>query len=165
MSSQYQLQGRHKSVPVSSTNQFPHENNSRDTDTGEEPSQPAQLPEVPVINMEDFTKAEDTNNKLDLLMAAINQINTNFHYNFEDLSKKITDEDEALPRIYDLEDNYTDLVERVDKLEETNALLLDELEIVKGLLKVQDRIITSNQAKITDLTSRNMANNILIYQA
>ena len=135
-------------------------------DIGEEETTPKhrkqKLAEVPVINMEDFQKVE-VNNKMDLLMVAINKINTNFHHKFEDLKKQLSDEeDSVLPRLQDVEQNYMDLLNRVDALENTNATLMDELEIVKGILQVQDNKIASNAKKTTDLMAHNMSKNVVI---
>ena len=46
--------------------------------------------EIPVINMTHFKEVEPSH-KLDLLMAAINKINTNFHYKFDELRRELTD--------------------------------------------------------------------------
>ena len=134
--------------------------------------------EIPVINMEDFAVV-DMNDKLNLLMSAINKINTTFHLKFKELSDTVTSEQvsttakianlesllqETQARVDDLEGKVLpdDVVDRVGKLEQENAQLRDELAIVKGLMQVQERRILSNKDKITDLTTRSMANNILI---
>ena len=71
---------------------------------------------------------------------------------------------ETQARVDDLEGKVLpdDVVDRVGKLEQENAQLRDELAIVKGLMQVQEKRILSNKDKITDLTTRSMANNILI---
>ena len=127
---------------------------------GKDPTK--QLVEIPVINMEDFRKV-DVNDKLDLLMAAINKINTNFHYKFQVLTEQLTDEEDGVfPRLRDLESNYDEMANRVEALETINASLLDEVEVLKGLLHVQDTKIKSNTRKVVDLMPRSMANNVVI---
>ena len=131
---------------------------STQTGTVKDPKQQ----EVPVINMKDFQNV-DMESKLDLLMAAINKINTNFHYKFEDLKKNLTDkEDGVFPRLREVEATCDDLVSRIDDLESKNAALSDEVEILKGLLQVQDQKVARHESKIIDLTARSMSNNILI---
>ena len=92
----YDLRARHTSQPSINAVQDDNEPDSlqhlpqRDAtklsplkeDNQEPPEQhkKSQLAEVPVIRMEDFQQV-DMNEKLDLLMSAINKINTNFHHN------------------------------------------------------------------------------------
>ena len=47
-----------------------------------------QKPEIPVVEMRDF-EVVDMNDKLNLLMSAINKINTNFHYKIESVKSQI----------------------------------------------------------------------------
>ena len=62
-------------------------------------------PEVPVVSMVDF-EVVDVNDKLNLLMAAINKINTNFHYKFEDLKEQVTSSiDNLQPQLSRVEQN------------------------------------------------------------
>ena len=71
-------------------------NNMEEEVSEEDPNQPQPTPqplqqkhtpvkeviEIPVIKMEDFQQV-NMNEKLDLLMSAINKINTNFHYKLQ----------------------------------------------------------------------------------
>ena len=143
-------------------------------------SGPKELTEIPVINMELF-KQVDANEKLDLLMAAINKINTNFHYKFDSLNKVIMDDKEGIlcrlksseknieelqARMDDFEQNLPvvkDLQDRVETLELANARLMDDVAMIKGFQQVQDKQIDHNSKKIVDLTSCSMANNVVIY--
>ena len=118
--------------------------------------------EIPVISMRDFQQV-DMNEKLDLLMSAINKINMNFHHKFEDLSGKLKNIKEDLtPRISSLESKVVSMQVRMDHLEENNTALKDELAVIKGLLQVNDNNVSSLSKKVIDLTARSMANNIII---
>ena len=134
--------------------------------------------------MQDF-EAVDTDDKLNLLMSAINKINATFHYKLESvqqqLSKELKDKFATVePRVQALE-NYieelearvadkealltevTELKQRIESLELQSGKTSDGLGTVKGILQVHDKAITANKTKITDLTARSMANNILIF--
>ena len=142
--------------------------------------------EIPVINMVDFTTV-DMDDKLNLLMAAINKINTTFYHKFEDLSTVLTDEDGIVPRITDIEtkqeehesrldgleekqtlskNDFTslkqDLTTRIIALENDNERLKNDVFHLKGIVQVQDKQLTTAHDKIVDLTARNMSNNIVI---
>ena len=72
------------------------ENSSGDSNTSNQSTQTVTLSEIPVVSMEDF-KVVDMNDKLNLLMASINKINTNFHHHkFESLTKILSDEVEGV---------------------------------------------------------------------
>ena len=142
---------------------------------------PAPIPgekQIPVINMEDF-EVVDMNDKLNLLMSAINKINTTFHLKFEELTQTFqrdvtgvaarvtaleTTTEELMARVDDMESNTApeNVIIRLNSLEAENAQLRDELTIVKGLVQVQDKQIVTNKNKIVDLTARSMAKNIVI---
>ena len=135
--------------------------------------------EVPVVNMEDF-EVVDLGDKLNLLMAAINKINTNLHLKNEDLQKqiqvgetKVVKEfakiekvhEEMAARIDDLESKnpaVADVITRLESLETENAKLKDDMAILKGITQVHDRHIESNTEKVVDLAARSMANNVVI---
>ena len=58
-----------------------------------------ELTEIPVINMQDF-ESVNADDKLNLLMAAINKINTNMYLKFDFLKKVLADEkDGVLPQL------------------------------------------------------------------
>ena len=136
-------------------------------------------PEVPVVNMKDF-EIVDMNDKMNLLMSAINKINTTFHHKFEAMQTQLTTDlatispkiatlqktqQELQARVDNLESHLpssTDLLERLYRLECSQATLKDDMAIVKGTLQVQDKIMKSNQDKVIDLTARSMANNVII---
>ena len=146
---------------------------------GKESVPQKQIVEIPVVNMEDF-KAVDANDKLNLIMAAINKINTNFHYKIDALNTKLSNEKDGItPCLTKLEDayeeysalvddlegripTYTELNDRIAALEKNNSALSDELAVLKGLAQVHDKQITSTKDKVVDLTARSMANNITI---
>ena len=146
--------------------------------SSEQGTQTVSLQEVPVVNMADF-EVVDANDKLNLLMAAINKINTNFHYKMEDLNHIMKKDKGVLNRLSSMETNVQELQARVDdsegitatipqynikvdKLEETVNKLSDEVAVLKGLLQVHDRDIAECKTKTVDLTARSMANNITI---
>ena len=72
--------------------------------------------------------------------------------------------EELMARVDDMESNNTpeNIIIRLNSLEAENAQLRDELTIVKGLVQVQDKQITSNKNKVVDLTARSMAKNVVI---
>ena len=188
--SQYDLRKRNPSqaIHVTSINEEEEEDARREINTqdptasGQNPDSKSkdQLIEIPVINIKHF-KQVDQGEKLDLLMAAINKINTNFHYKFDSLNKQITNEkdgilsrlknvekgvEEMQARIDDFEHQLPtlkDLQDRVEMLELANARLMDDVSMIKGFQQVQDKQITQNAKKIVDVTARSMANNVIIY--
>ena len=149
-------------------------------------TQDADESDMPIIDMNYF-KMVGENDKLDLLMAAINKINTTFHYKFEDLRVKLLDSDQGiLPRVHDVEKkcneieasvevldarlegvegkipDFVDMQKKMDYLEKQQHVLMDQVATLRGLIQVQDKAITSQGSKIIDLTARSMANNIII---
>ena len=63
--------------------------------------------EIPVVTMLDF-EIVNTDDKLNLLMAAINKVNTNFHMKFESLTKWIKEGMQG--RIEALETKYEEVL-------------------------------------------------------
>ena len=133
---------------------------------------------IPVVNMASFEDG-DMDDKLNLLMVAMNTINTNFHIKFENLEKKLTDDGGVFSRLSVLEGNYDELLARIDdaegniaiatdnqtkisQLEGQVANMVDEIAVLKGLIQVQDANWRENNKKIVDLTARSMANNVII---
>ena len=135
--------------------------------------------EAPVVNIEDFAVVE-MEDKMNLLMSAINKVNTNFHLKWEALQSQIkTSPDTFKPRIQKVEraceemlariddsesnsPNVQDVIYHLETLEADNAQLKNELATVKGILQVQDKVITDNKNKVIDLTACSMANNVVI---
>ena len=136
--------------------------------------------EVPVIEIKDFTLV-DMEEKLNLLMVAINKINTNFHHKFEALNNKLNDpkkgiqaqlngiyevlndeEDGVLPRMRELESENTEVLRRLEILEQSNEDLRDQVDLLRGTVQVLDKQQETMNKKVIDLTSRSMKNNILI---
>ena len=140
-----------------------------------------ELPEIPIIKMKDFSVV-DMNEKLNLIMVAINKMNTNFHHKFEDFNRQLNDGDSSiikrleiceetlqnhhdvyndeqqgiLPHLRDVESTISDLALRLETLEEQKAQITDELFALKGVMQVQDNKIMQMDKKIVDLTARNM---------
>ena len=133
---------------------------------------------APVVNMADF-ETVNIDDKLNLLMYAINKINTNFHLTFKALNTKIKDISGMTDKIATLETHYQEILARVDDaetsiadishnksklvdLEEKVEKLSDDVVTLKGLAQVQDAALKECKTKIIDLTARSMANNITI---
>ena len=73
--------------------------------------------DIPVIDMEMFKQVEVAD-KLDLLMAAINKINTNFHYKFDAYQQQLTKEKEGIiPQIQKVQERHEELEARIEDLE------------------------------------------------
>ena len=135
--------------------------------------------EIPLIEMTDF-ETVNMDDKLNLLMSAINKVNTNFHLKIDSIKVELLGHKTAMEpcikeleklnqeltaRVDDLEHKcagYNDLCERTEKIELENAKLKDDVAILKGFVQVQDKAISSNQKKIVDLTARSMANNVIV---
>ena len=145
-----------------------------------------QLEEMPVIDMQHF-KMVGENDKLDLLMAAINKINTNFYYKMEDIRTRLLGETDGVitkldniqskieklerdaevdeARIENLESfipNMKSMEKRIIQLEQQNCEFRDEIAVLRGFTQVHDKAILSHSTKIADLTQRSMSNNITI---
>ena len=134
--------------------------------------------EIPVINMDHFKEVE-SGDKLDLLMAAINKINTTFHHKFENLKQSITKDgktsklqeientqQELQARIDDLESKLpdsADIFTRLSKIEDSVLANSDDIALLKGFSQVQDKQVNINKPNIVKLTARSMANNIIIH--
>ena len=134
--------------------------------------------QIPVIKMEDF-EIVDMNDKLNLLMVAINKVNTSFHLKLDALNGEnksdsteiktqmqnfVSIMEELQERVDDLESKVLpdDVISRIKRLEEENTALRDELAVVKGFMQVQDKKINVNQRKLIDLTMRSMSANIVV---
>ena len=135
--------------------------------------------DIPIVCMEDF-EVVNMDDKLNLLMSAINKINTNFHHKFEALEKQVLTynnslisrieaveqaDEEILARVDDLEgavSKITTLETKIKTLEEIQMQMHDELAVIKGVVQVQDKVIHQNKMKVVDLMAQSMANNIVI---
>ena len=143
------------------------------------PQQPQNTVEIPVIKMCDF-EIVDMNNKLNLLMSAINKVNTNFHLKLEALHIHVGDSLKTItPQLSTIEKTCEEMQARIDDLESTTAnlpnlhsqvaqlenkieTLSDDIATLKGLTQVQDCDIAHLKTKTVNLTARSMANNIVI---
>ena len=164
--------------------------NSSEKEQGKTPEKTKKetaVKEVPVINMSDFSQV-DTDEKLNLIMVAINKMNTNFHHKFEqlnnqlnakdtgliakvttcqqeihDISEVLNDEsDGVLPRMRDIEETLEVIQDRLDKIEDNSIEVQNDLVLLRGVVQVHERQITSSATKIVDLTARSMSQNIVI---
>ena len=158
------------------SDQYSGENNPTGEDSTTEvlpvPGPPKDPPkEVPVVNMADF-EVVDIEDKLNLLMSAINKINTTFHHKFESLEKQVlaqakslgskisnleTFTEEISARVEDLEEKSAvieNLTTTVQQLENSQTELYDEIATIKGFLQVLDKRVISNKDKIVDLTAK-----------
>ena len=165
------------------------ENPETDTVEGKKPKEvEEEIEEIPVIEMKDFAVV-DMDEKLNLIMVAINKINTSFHHKFEELNNKIftgensleariqscetkiaesetalNDEQEGVvPRVTDIETNIEEIYTRLDKLEEEKIAMRDEVLALQGIAQVHDKKINNVDKKVIDLTARGMKNNIIIH--
>ena len=114
-------------------------------------SQDSQKTKLSVIDMAYFKEVE-ANHKLDLLMVAINKINTNFHYKLEAMQKEFTSTvrnvcDVMLPKIQNLEKCYEELNARMDDMETS----LPEFKDINRKMGVIDQDLTP---AVTDLQTR-----------
>ena len=116
----YDLRARHP-TNSKSKKQVEHITTSTSESTVEDPSHQFVLAEVPVIDMEHFAQA-NTDDRLVLLMSAINKINTNFHYKFDAWKKQMTDDVQGVfPRLTSLESTNEEILARVDDVEKEVA--------------------------------------------
>ena len=187
----YDLRNRNLSQAAEDTNPYNPEPGLQDLQSkeGQYPDPQQKTPphkHNPIINMKDFIEV-DMDEKLNLLMSAINKVNTNLHLKMENLQKAVMDPKEgisarvtecendvttikkvlndeqegALPRLRDAESTLTDLQEQMDTLEGKTAHIQHQLALVIGTLQVQDKQLSSNHNKIVDLTARSMSNNLI----
>ena len=77
----------------------------------------------------------------------------------EDISNEETG---VKPRLHDVETNVSDIIERIDTLEEKNRELHEQVHLLRGTIHVHDNKISSNQNKVFNLTMRSMAKNVII---
>ena len=170
-----------------SDNEMAARGNNQEVSSGSKKNKTEEEIEIPVIKMQDFSSV-NTDEKLNLIMVAINKINTNFHHKFDEMNEKLftapdalekrlstcekavleckdilEDETEGLvPRFKDVEDNIEDLRGRMDILEEEKSAMLDEIYTLKGFSQVYDKKLGQIDSKVVDLTARSMQNNIII---
>ena len=97
------------------------EGENKDTSTSSTQATQTDSPkEVPIVEMEDF-EVVDLGDKLNLLMSAVNKINTGLHVKFEALQKQLTDEKGVVPRLSLVEKHYEELDARVEEAEAVTA--------------------------------------------
>ena len=120
--------------------------------------------EVPVVNMEDF-EIVNMDDKLNLLMPAINKINTNFHHKFEAMEKQMamqfanitsrvaaveTSYEEVLARVDDMEgltSKIPNMEVKLKRIEELQLKMNDEIAVIKGVLQVEVKISRRTRRK------------------
>ena len=108
------------------------------------PGSVTEQPEVPIVKMTDF-KVVDVDDKLNLLMSAINKINTTFHYKFESLQQKLTGQINGItPKLTAVESLNQEIQARLDDLEEkavkTENLERKYAELERKYAEVQDEL-------------------------
>ena len=155
------------------------ENHQETDQTTQKSKVPPEDIEIPVVTMSEF-ETIDMDNKLNLLMSAINKVNTNFHLKFESLEQKLTAKGGVMTKLSQLQDQYEEMSARLDDAEGTLAVvdqhkdkidsleanvekIMDEVAALKGFSQVQDASLKECKSKIIDLTARSMANNVVIY--
>ena len=121
-----------------------------------------EVPIRPVVSMKDFVQV-DEGEKLNLLMVAINKINTTFQHKMKTLTLTLTDEEDGVfPRLREVEADIDNFKERIDDLETENTALKDDVAILKGIVQVQQHQIAELQHQAIDAKARSMKNNILV---
>ena len=121
-----------------------------------------EIPIKSVVNMNDFIQVED-GEKLNLLMVAINKMNTTFQYKTDQIMLSLTDEEDGVfPRLRECESDIDDFCTRIEKLEEKNQMLKDDTKLLKGIVQVQQNQIEELAHVVSDNKSRSMKNNITI---
>ena len=135
------------------------------------------IKDYPVVSMADF-EIVNTNDKLNLLMSAVNKINTNLHLKLESLQTYINDN--MAKKLTSLETKYEALLARADDaetaiagiqvnrsnietLEDQLAKVMDEVSTLKGIVQIQDMEIKDCKGKIVNLTARSMSNNVIMH--
>ena len=169
------------STPVPSSPSHGQQNNSTTKYTPTKLSQTTQTEEaqIPVVGMHEF-EVVDFGEKLNLLMSAINTINTSLHMQIADVKNDLkTNFDRLFPRVRAVKKAQQELQVRVDDMEATVATvsaltrqvstindtvstLLDDMAMLKGLSQVYDHEIMELKSTTVDLKARSMANNIII---
>ena len=111
-----------------------------------------------LINHEEFEIAEG-DAKLDLILTVLDTINSRF----EIMHNIINEASDGLdPRLDTVNETAKDNSDRLEALEVENAQLRKEAEILKGVIFKYDTEIASMWDKLTKLTTRSMANNVII---
>ena len=124
--------------------------------------QTEEIPIKSVVDMKDFLQVGGEE-KLNLIMMAINKINTTFQYRLDKMTEVLTDEEDGVfPRLRECEQEIDGYKERVEILEEERSILVSDVKILKGIVTVQQKQIKELQGKVTDLRMRSMANNIIV---
>ena len=140
--------------------------------------QATELVEIPFVSMSDF-EIVDMNDKLNLLMSAINKMNNNFHHKFDSLKDQLSGPRGVITRLDKMESAYQELLARVDNAESSMACasdntrrisalesqvekLTNDVAALKGFVQVQDSNLQECKKKVVDLTARSMMNNITI---
>ena len=110
----------------------------RNSSAGNSPKSAKQIEEIPIVQMSEF-ETINMESKLNVLMAAINTMNTNFHMKFESLEKKLSAEGGIQSKIVDLEGDYQILCARVDNAEGALAAVTENTTKLNNLeQKIED---------------------------
>ena len=108
--------------------------------------------EHPVISITDFSAVVNMEEKLNLLMVAINKINTNFHLKFEELNKKLyTGDDAIVNRLSTCENSVISLRKTCESIQEA---LDDEQSGALPRLRDAETAISDLQERIDTLESQ-----------
>ena len=110
-------------------------------------------PEILVVPLDNF-EIIGMDDKLNLLVSAINKMNTKFHNKLDELQKKLTKQvlafephitamemkyETLLGSVDDLETNYamvSELKTKISMLEDACAIIKDDIEMLKELVRV-----------------------------
>ena len=121
-----------------------------------------EIPIKSVVNMNDFIQVEG-DEKLNLLMMAINKINTTFQYRMDKVVAVLADEEDGVfPRLRDAERDIDEFRTRIGDLEEDNKMLKSDVTILKGMVTVQAKQMNALQDAVVELKMRSMNSNVII---
>ena len=114
-----------------------------------DPAEP--LAEIPVINMEHFS-AVSMEDKLALLMTAINKINTNFHYKFNAFTHQLAGSTSSiLPRLEKFEQQQEVLDARLDEVEKSHTETAATLDQITTPLQTYKEDIAKMEKRVEKL--------------
>ena len=114
------------------------------------------------IGVQDFSQVEVVE-KLDLLLVAMNKMHIALNDKFSSVSKALFHEDYGIDaRVGKMDELLLASHKRIEALEQNNLQSQNEVFLLNRTIQKQDKQIVAMNKKLTDLTARNMSNNIFI---
>ena len=115
-----------------------------------------------IVPMRDFMQVSNEE-KLNLIMVAINKFNTTFQHKLDYFTSALSDEEDGVfPRLRDCERDIDEFRDRMDTMETTNTGLLEDVRILKGIVKTQQNQLNALQHNAVEGKTRSMKNNLII---